>query len=413
MNLLERAALDTGLKIAKPSITEHFFPLPFDKYIILQADARFESRKYEYWPEVLSLIVPELSKNNIQVVSVGAPGEQSVSDTYNLVGQTTLNQLAYLIKNAKLVVGPDSFCCHLAGTYDVPLVGLYPNMYHEQSQPYFGDKEKQIFLEPDRKDLKPSYSAVEQPKTINWIKPEVIAESILKLLNLTRIEFDKTLYIGQYYVKKLIENVPDQVVALDGLGVDSIIERMDFLHNEDNLAEQLKIGKASIITKRPINFDLIKALKGNIVEVIYEIDEEHDISFVDCLQKNGVNYILFTYKSKEWLDPIKLNYFDYKMINLKTPITKESIPEVKEINSDELIFKSNKFTLSKGKIYLSKAHWLIDRPTTHFQKNMDRVIDSGEFWNESESFYFLKGSGNNELNSTNNVKQFKLEDIVL
>lgn len=413
MNLLERSSLDSGLKITKPEIIEHFFPLPFNNYIVLQADAKFESRKYEYWIEVLALIGPELNKKDIKIVTIGAPGEITIHGTYDLVGKTTINQLAYIIRNSKLVLAPDSLSCHFAGMYNVPLVGLYSNMYPEQSQPYFGDKSKQIFLEPDRKGQKPTYSAIEHPKTINWIKLEVIAASVLNLLNLEHEKFDETLYIGQYYTKKIIENVPDQVITLEGLGIDTIIERMDFLHNEDNLAEQLKLSKASIITKRPINHNLIRSFKDKIIEVIYEIDEKHDISFVDCLQKNGINYVLFTYKTESWLNPIKLDYFDYRMINIKNVITKNDIPEIKDIDSAKIIFKSNKFTLSRGKIYLSKAHWLTDRFTPSFQENTDRVIDSNEFWNESESFYLLKGQNVSNLDLTKGQKSFRLEDIRL
>lgn len=413
MNLLERAALDTGLKITKSTITEHFFPLPFSDYVVLQADARFESRKYEYWVEVLTLIGPILGAKGIQIVTVGAPGELILNGTHSLVGKTTINQLAYVIKHSKLVFGPDSLSLHLAGVYDVPLVGLYPNMYHEQSQPYFGNKDKQVFLEPDRKGAKPTYSAIEQPKTINNIKPEVIAESVLKLLDISHEEFPKSLFFGQYYTRKIIENVPDQVIGLEGLGVDNIIVRMDFLHNEDNLAEQLKISKCSIITKRPINPELIKTFKTQIVEVVYEIDEEYSLEFVDCLQKAGLNYVLFTYKNDEWLNPIKLDFFDYRMVNSKSRMDKSSIPELKEVPVNEILFKSNKLTLSKGKIYLSKAHWLSDQPTPNFQTTTGRAIDSSEFWGESESLYFMKGQKAPESSLTEGSKSFRLEDIRL
>lgn len=413
MNLLERAALDTGLKITKGTITEHFFPLPFSDYVVLQADARFESRKYEYWVEVLTLIGPILTEKGIQIVTVGAPGELILNGTHSLVGKTTINQLAYIIKNSKLVFGPDSLSLHLAGHYDIPLVGLYPNMFHEQSQPYFGSKDKQIFLEPDRKGQKPTYSAVEQPKTINFIKPEKIAESILKLLGVEPPEFPKSLFFGQYYNRKIIENVPDQTISLEGLGVDNIIVRMDFLHNEDNLAEQLKLSKCSIITKRPINHDLIRTFKTQIVEVVYEIDEEYSIEFINCLQKAGINYILFTYKDNEWLNPIKLEFFDYKMVHSKPKTDKKDIPEVKDIPSNEIIFRSNKLTLSAGKIYLSKAHWLSNCPTPNFQTNTARIIDSQEFWGESDALYFMRGQKAPDSTLTERQKSFKLEDIRL
>ncbi len=263
-------------------------------------------------------------------------------------------------------------------------------MHPSQSEPYWGSSKKRILIEADRGDLKPTYMADESPKTINNIKPEEICAAIFKLLGINaKIELE-SLWFGQFYNHIRIENVPDQVITLDGLGIDSLIVRMDFLHHEDNLAEQLKICKCSIITNKPINEQIIKNFKDNIVEVIYEIDKNHDIKFVEMLQKNGINYVLYSHESNEFLNKIKLDYLDYKLINPKQKTTKDAIEKLKNKDLKRIVAKTKKYTLSQGKIFPSKAHWLIGAAIPNFQSNTMHVIDSSEFWNESENFYFVE-----------------------
>ena len=68
MRLLDTYATNTGSKIDKPFIYTKYFPLPLEKYITLQAQTPYDSRNYSYWQEVLEIIRPYLSKENIHIV---------------------------------------------------------------------------------------------------------------------------------------------------------------------------------------------------------------------------------------------------------------------------------------------------------------------------------------------------------
>ena len=64
MHQVESYALACGAKIDKPFLYEHYFPTPSGvEYITLQKEAKFPSRQYKYWQQVVDLIYPVLSKN--------------------------------------------------------------------------------------------------------------------------------------------------------------------------------------------------------------------------------------------------------------------------------------------------------------------------------------------------------------
>ncbi len=98
MHFLERYALSSGLKIDKPFIYEKFFPVPLEKYITLHPHSQYNSKNYDFWPEVLNLIVPVLEKEKISIVQIGTDQDVQLDGTYRVSGQTTINQVAYIVK---------------------------------------------------------------------------------------------------------------------------------------------------------------------------------------------------------------------------------------------------------------------------------------------------------------------------
>lgn len=378
-----------GSKIDKPFILEKFHPLPIDKYITFHPFTK-GAKNYDLYEDLIGLIHPILAQNGITIVQVGTQGDRPFNGCLNIVGQTNLGQLAYVIKNSLLHFGADSLPVHLSGHYDVPIVALYSNNYKECVGPYWGTKEKQILLEPDRNGAKPNFSLDEHPKTINRIKPEVIAQSICKLLNLPFSYPFETLFQGDYYHNKLVEMVPDSNINIQGLGIDGIIVRMDFLFNEQILANQLNICPCSITTNKPISIELLSNLRPRIRELIYIIDENHSPEFVEKINKLAINYHLVTYLDDEKLNPIKLDYLDYKIIHQKRIFDPYSNKILKNVFWPNLYYKSSKFILSEGKVYPSYCAWLNKTPIPSISPVENPIIDSQDFWKESDNFMFLK-----------------------
>jgi hypothetical protein len=387
MHLVETYALNCGLKIDKPFIYEKYCPIPFNKYISFQPCSKYDSKSYDLWQEVINQIHPKLIEKDIHIIQIGGKDEKPVDNCYHLQGKTTINQAAYIIKRAIMHFGADSFGVHIASSYDKPIVALYSNGRPENAGPYFGNKNNVKLIEIDKKDRRPSYSAQESPKTINEIDPIEVANSILKFLDLEDVKL-KTLYIGNEYHRKLIEAVPDSVISdISKLGVNSLIMRLDYEFNENALVEQLKRNNCSIYTNKPIKYSILNQYKNNIAQIIYNLDENHDINFVKDLKKLAKPFVVLTYLSDDFVQSIKYDYMEYSKILKLNKTIKNNIPQLKDRDLTNVYYKSNKITISKGKVYNSKATY---KTGIIYEGKPIKVVDNPDFWEEAKYFYIFE-----------------------
>jgi len=387
MHLVETYALNCGLKIDKPYIYRKYCPLPFDKFISFQPCSKYDSKSYDFWQEVINQLIPKLHNEGIHIVQIGGKDEKPIENCYHLQGKTTINQAAYIISKSLVHFGADSFGVHIASCYNKPLVALYSNSLPENAGPYFGEKNNHILLEINKENRKPSYSAQENPKTINEIDPIKITNAILQKLNLPPINI-KTIFLGESYHRKLVESVPDSVISdIRKLGVDSLIMRMDYNFNEDVLNEQLKRNPCSIVTDKTINFNILNQSKHNISQIIYILNNDNDIKFVQNIKKLGKPFALVTKQSEEFIKSIKYNYMDYDNIIKENIFVKNNIKDIENINIDNMYYKSNKFTISLGKIYNSKAAYL---KKIEYTNSLGSIIDIPEFWEEAKYLYIFE-----------------------
>ncbi|EGQ8492769.1 glycosyltransferase family 9 protein [Vibrio cholerae] len=88
------------------------------------------------------------TENGLQVVLCGSPAEreiqlgqaiinQCVHPVVNLIGQTSLKQLTAVLKQAHIVIAPDSGPAHLATTQGTPVIGLYAHSNPLRTGPYY------------------------------------------------------------------------------------------------------------------------------------------------------------------------------------------------------------------------------------------------------------------------------------
>ena len=381
MRLLDTYATNTGSKIDKPFIYSKYFPLPLEKYITVQSQTPYDSRNYSYWQEVINLIHPYLSKLNMHIIQVGIKDEKPLNGTINLLGQTSLNQLAYVIENSKLHFGGDSLCVHLASSFDIPIVSLYSISNPNVAGPHFGNKDKHILLKGYERigNKKPSYSQVETPKSIDAIKPEEIAQAVLKLLNVEYTKMPETVFLGTDFNLKSFEIIPDQILDLGSIQVENPIIRLDYCFNEEALVSIISQRKSIIFTNKPIRKDIIEKYKQNISQLIYIIEEDNSVNFVKLLKSNSINCTLLSFLPKESLNKFKIDYMDYNLIVSRQHKTKE---DTKISNVDNLYYKSSRTLYSSKGKSISKYDWL--------NGSGDKVVDDIEFWKEADNFYIFK-----------------------
>jgi hypothetical protein len=395
MHILEQYALNCGLKIGKPYIFEKYFPIPFDKYITFNPFGKFNSRKYSYWQEVIDLIYPALQKENIQIVQIGGPNEPAYNKCLNVAGNTNYNQTAYIIKNSLLHFGVDSFPIHIASYYNKKIVGLYSNMYSSQSRPYWSTPENIELIQADLKNKKPSYSAEESPKIIDFIKPEKISNSILSLLNIKNENKHETIFIGNRYSQMLLESTPSIIIppnlfsnVLLNIRYDYIdqIQENDYICTLNNL----NIRNCSIITDKPFEIEKLAQLKNKISNIFYDITENNiDIDFINKVKFLGIKIDFIFNKSKNSdeniLNSKKLDLIDFpELINVI-----EETEKPVDLIKTSTFYTSKKILFANNKTYLSKTAYLENKPfalenewvqNLNEIKNIDQLIqEDGDY----------------------------------
>lgn len=382
MHVLESFATSCGVKIDKPFIYEKYYPLDFDKYIIVETnDPKNPAKNYDYWQEAINILLPIISKHNIRILQFCGQNDQKIINAYTITGET-FSQRAFLIKNSLLYIGSNDFSIQVASHFGKKIIAIYSNCYSSQFAPYWSEDNNAKIIEVFGKN-KPSFSVSENPKVINNLKPDEIAKNIFDSLDIKVQPTYRFTYIGQNYLNKTIETVPNIVVDPASFGAPHIITRMDIQFNEQILEAQLKTGKVLIVTNKEISENLIKNYKQNIIQVFYKIESNHKPDFIKLLKSQNVNYILASYLEESEVNKIKIDYMDFGLILKLNHRNKD------EFKIKAKYYKSNKFILSNSKLYMSEAALEKDLPIKDFSQNIQEIIDTDKFWDYADNYAFL------------------------
>jgi hypothetical protein len=332
-----------------------WFPIP-KKYITIQTSSGMQSKNYDYYDLVLEMIQPRLRTLGIEIAQIGGKDDIRMAGAKHYLGGTDLAQATYVVKNALLHVGNDSCWVHVAGEFGVPVVALYGPTYAAVCGPHYKNPNS-ILIESDRDGKKPTHQVEENPKTINLIEPEDVANAILKILNQEKVN-EHTVFIGEAYHKVTHHIVPNHFPDLAGFLPGGVLVRLDYLFNENGAGQILSQLEGGLVTNKPIHPDLSKLAKF----VEYEISSvaECDLGFVKHLDatkkiidQDGIKpqYALTTrLDGKEFAD-LKLKLFDFGKVFQKKPIENLPVEGYKKVN-----VKSKSFVFSGGKRFLSRWH---------------------------------------------------------
>ncbi len=384
MHLIEQYAVNCGVKIGRPDIYETFFPVSSERYVSFHPTSKYESKSYDHWQIVIDLILPALKKRGIDIVQIGAKNEKPYIGCLHTQGLTSINQAAYIIKNCIMNFGADSFSAHFASSYNKKIVALYANNNINNCKPYWSAAKDCFLLEPDRGGKKPNYSEKENPKTINSIKPELIANAVLSLLDAEEKISLKTHFIGDKYdpTTKFIEIVPNALVDPKPFGVDTFNIRMDLTFNQEILFRQTQICNVNIITDKAIDIQLLKASKEKIKGVLYVVKENDEPEFVKSIIDLGINIQIATKLSNEQLLPKRINYMDIGLIG--------SILEKDFKHCVGKKFRSSKYLVSEGKIYPSTAYFRKNMPVPNFDQHSVEFLNEEDDKIETDFFYIFE-----------------------
>lgn len=380
-HLIQEYAKSLGTKIGKPKILEHYYPICHKKYITIHCDNKIDSKYYEYFPEVINLIKPFLQKNEYKIFQIGGNSDPLLKNVDQSFLNLSYKQSFFILKNSSLHVGIDSLPIHVASLFDIPIVALYSHIYPSNAYPFWSSKDKTILLEADRKNKKPSFSYKENPKTILTIKPEEIAKSILKLLNIKEEINFKTLKIGSLYNFKLVEVVPNFKGNLQDQRNNIIYIRADLHFDEENIAFWCANYKTRIVCDKIIPLNLLASFSQNIDHIFFKLNTENfSNDYFNKIKKLKIKFTLTT-ENKNQLANLRNDFFDFKV---EYDDSKEKFEKIEKINS---FFYSSKILISNGNLYPSEYHLKTNKT---LDNGALKSYDDFAFWKDAEHYYFYE-----------------------
>lgn len=371
-NLAELYCKDIGVKIGKAVIDPHYYPIPFKEYITIHTSNKVPAKNYSYWPTVVKILKKTLT--HIPIVQVGTSEDPKIEGVDHFFNDTTFNQLFFVIKHSACHVGIDSCPIHIAAVVGTPSVGVYGHTYASTCDASWVDsKVKHVSIEPKRKKGEcPSFSLNEDPKTVDRILPEKIANSVIQQLKIQYSISEKTLLIGKKFLYKTIDILPKEFCELPKVNDAVVRIRMDLIHNEKEFVNLLtnNPNNLEVLLKKPVPTDILEVFKSKISKITYTTDD-FDESFLEYLRSSNIQFELnCTDENKLGDQRNKFFHFD---------IVLESKPEINKKIKRELNKKNSKVKFDTSKIYM-----IGDQKGITAAKN----YEDEDFWLDAEYFRF-------------------------
>ena len=375
-HLIEEYAKCLGVKIGRPQISDHFYPITSDKYITLQTSKGIQSRNYSHWETVVSMI--KKNAKGYDVIQVGSKEDyQCKGVDYDLRGSTSFKNIVYILKGSSLHICVDSFSLHLSSCLDIPSISIFSDMLPEQSGPVWNRESKHFCLSPDLEGSKPSYSNTDKNKSIDKINPEEIFFKALNFIDANNnLDGYKTLNIGQYYNNSILEVVPDHHCPLGFLPRSIVNLRCDYTDDDSFIHEWFNF-KINLMTSRKIDLNLIYRNRSNIAGItLFMEDLNFDEDYLCSLDSMNIKYSLVC-RERENISELRFNFFD-RTIEEYIKKKNKDLDFCSEL-CDNTFYHSNKLLISNGKEYSSKASW-----KDGVEKGIEdqKIIDNDDFWEE-------------------------------
>lgn len=412
MHLLEKYSLNCGInpkKLGKPYIYTSYYPVDFEKYIVIHASSGMNAKNYSYYQDVVDFIFEKVNSFGYEIIQIGGEKDTILNKCINYQGKTNIHQTAYILKGASLLIANDSFSTHMASSFGIPSISLYSVIQPEVAGPYWKNG-KQFTIMAPLNGKKPKYSAEDPEMVIDRIKPEQIIKKITSALaeiDLSKETKIESLYFGKNYHKTTLDFVPDRLMLIEQGKQLPLNIRFDYLKSNNITDENLHSAlinissrKCCVITSLPIDLAKLRAqeFKENITSFIFHIEKKYlsqideSIKFIEEAKKNGMNPHVALIKnqfSDEEINDLKFKFLDVGKINLLDQTSwSECVDEdlYKKIN-DLTIFKSSRIIYSDGKNYLSKTAYLENISADTFEQKLSLIKDRKSLGEELENCY--------------------------
>lgn len=351
MHILESAALYSGLKVRSPWINTKIFPVPFDKYILIDTQKSTNGFAFKRYGELISLVNPHLKQGNFGIIALVKDAKIADQRNVKVINSTNLDprHLASIVYNSELTVTSDELTGALCDFFKIKTVFIGDTETVIGRGPYFSKEVSNIrILLKDK---------------VSEINVEDIYEQILEQLGIENKQSIQSVHTGELYnddINRIIEVTPEQIISPEAYPENIINIRIDYLKQDledfhyKGIFENLKIRKCTIITDRPFKTEVFEPLKSQILAIYYDITNGVDEEFA----KNAkliCSKLNFIYTQNPGEDASLLNERKLAVIDFPERISSSKREPIKIKNFEGLVYKSNKFIISNNRTYLSRA----------------------------------------------------------
>ena len=379
-HLIEEYSKSLGVRISKPIVSRHFYPVMFDNYITIQLAADISAKKYHYYEIVIDLIFSQLRKLGIAIVQIGATPETKLKNVNISYGKLNFKNTAYIVSKSKLHIGVDDALSHYVNSLNIPQVTLFANVYSSVTEGYWS--KSKINIEAPW-TVKPCLSNHDPEDCINKILPETIASAILKSLKVDDKIPLKTLFTGKMYHNKIIEIVPDFFNPSAVLASEFCFLRLDWEKSNEGWRYWFHhLNRFAIITDKIVPIELLDAIKHkvHILSFIVDVVNKPAVEYLEALKKLKIQFHLLV-KNPQQLPALRDEFFDYSVQEYGAD-SKNLLPQ--DFSFKNAFFNSSKTILSKNQKYNSRYHLLKDEK---FVDNNFELCEDEVLLEELKHFY--------------------------
>ncbi len=382
-HLIEEYAKNLGVKIGKPILAEHFFPVIPDKYITVSVESQIQSKQYKYFDIVFDSIRSTLQKQSIKIIQIGSSKSPKLSSVDEMIFDLDFKKQAYIVQNSLLHIGCNDALMHYASFNEVPIVALFGDSYAACCDGYWSSPENKTNIEAPWK-VRPSFNIVDQEDSINKILPEDIANAIIKKFLPEKSITLQSRFIGDFYHHPVFELVPNFFSQMPGMLDKHWFMRLDYLDSYSYVESWCEyLPSFSFFVDKMIPHQFILKIKGKLKNITFIVNEETVLSddYLNYINALGITVNLLV-KDPFTLSKIRNKYFDF---NVQVyAVTEKSLLKDKKITFDKSFFHSTKTIVADGKKYPSTYHWKKDKNV--LDKNL--VIEDNELLlSELNHFY--------------------------
>lgn len=277
MNLLETYSHYCGVEPKNAFIDAAFYPVPFDKYIVLQNSSGMDSKNFDNWDLVVTNI-------KLPIIQCGGKDDKLLPNVFDLRGQTSWNQTAHIIKNASLFLGNDSVGNHMASAFNTPRIALFGATLPSTCGGAW-NRASAIEINPfDRRGCESachSNICTRGNKCINSIPVKFILENIANVIGKEYVGICDVIHVGELSKIPVLEWIPydfnEKTMHILSQVAGLITIRHDlFNSNMFNLSTILnQFNLKYIIVAEPENIEPIMVSPDKVEQIFLKINKEN------------------------------------------------------------------------------------------------------------------------------------------